>query len=75
MNAHELAKKLLDGPNDPIVLLVACSKDTVSSTDPENSKPIEEIEVTAQSRKEQFGGDRILLHVFIPDAEFGWDDN
>ena len=30
MTAHELARKLLDGPDLTVVLAVECAKDTVS---------------------------------------------
>ena len=41
MKAHELAKKLLDGPNLPVCVSVARTEDTIASVDEETGRPVE----------------------------------
>lgn len=44
MKAHELAKKLLDGPDITVVLAIRCANNTVSSI-AEDCTPVDNIEI------------------------------
>lgn len=78
MKAHDLAQKLLDGPNDPVILCVTCPEDAVFSTD-EEGKPIEDLEILEMDlslegrRRGALPGTTIIAHV--PGANFAWVDD
>ena len=65
MTAHELAQKLLAGPNHPVVLGIACAHDTVSSRD-EEDEPIE-IEISEGTKV-------VRIEAYVEEAKFGWLD-
>lgn len=66
MTAHELAKKLLEGKDLPVVLSVSCAKDTVLSTD-EEGNPLPDVTVKP-------GEEYVRIDVWMPDSNFGWRD-
>ena len=66
MTTHELAKKLLDGPDTTVVLAVECANDTISSTE-EDGTPITDIDVRAED-------DHVVVHAWVPDTIFGYED-
>lgn len=66
MTAHELAKKLLEGRNLPVVLSLRCAKGAVISTDPEE-QPMPDVSVKQDERW-------VCIDVWMPDSNFGWKD-
>lgn len=65
MKSHELAKKLLEGPDLPVTVSVACSHDTVISTDEEDN-PVD-LDLTEHDN-------RISVRGFVHDIRFGYLD-
>jgi len=66
MKAHELARKLLEGANSPLVISVACGKDTISSTD-DDGDPLDDIVIIETT-------DIVRIEAWIEHAHFGWLD-
>jgi len=71
MKAHELAQKLLAGPDLPVVLTIRCANDSISSTDedgnPGPNEIADEIDVDVDDKTVTIG-----VHMF--DSNFGWLD-
>ena len=81
MKAHDLARKLLDGPDYDVTLSIACGKDTISTfVEDEEGRDAEfdqEIKVdggTIPNIDIEQEGERIDLSVFMWNCRFGWLD-
>ena len=79
MKAHDLARKLLEGPDSEVTLSISCSKDTISTVVEHDGGEAEEQEIVldgisiAEIEVKQ-EGDQVDIQAWMSACNFGWMD-